>query len=289
VVILGHLCTHEGRQPDPSAVQKIKDWPKPLNLTQLQAFLGSVGYVCIWNLNYSVVARPLNHLLKKDVKFIFTIECEEAMIAIKIAIINSPALQPLSYESLLKVIVSVDSSNIAVGFILLQLGEDGKQYPAHFGSIAWNERESHYSQAKIELYGLFRALHALKIYIIGVQNLIVEMDASYIKGMVNHPDIHPAAVINHWIAAIKLFDFNLRHIPALKMPATDGLSHRVQADEDPEEESNGEQWLDHKLESYFIHEMNYLILGPRTGRNSKIKVQDPVCDRGRFSPSLTLH
>jgi hypothetical protein len=148
----------------------------------------------------------------------------------------------------------VDSSYIGVGFILLQLGDDGKRYPSRFGSITWSERESRYSQAKIELYGLFRALHSLKIYIIGVSNLAVEMDASYIKGMLNRPDIHPAAVLNRWIAAVKLFDFVLRHVPAEKMPGADGLSRRVRAEEDPEEESDAEQWLDNKLESYLAHE-----------------------------------
>ncbi|KAJ3990719.1 hypothetical protein F5050DRAFT_1582526, partial [Lentinula boryana] len=76
-----------------------------------------------------------------------------------------------------------------------------------------NERESRYSQAKIELYGLFRAFHAMKLYLIGVQKLIVEMDASYVKGMINNPDMHPNAAMNRWIAAIQLFDFELKHVP----------------------------------------------------------------------------
>ena len=37
--------------------------------------------------------------------------------------------------------MAVDSSVIGVGFILLQVGEDGKRYPNWFGSLAWNERE----------------------------------------------------------------------------------------------------------------------------------------------------
>src|SRR5882724_13431407 len=52
-----------------------------------------------------------------------------------------------------------------MGFILLQLGADNKCYPSHFGSITWNERESHYSQAKIEIYGLWRALQAYRLYV----------------------------------------------------------------------------------------------------------------------------
>jgi hypothetical protein len=50
--------------------------------------------------------------------------------------------------------------------------------------------------AKPELYSLFCALHAYRIYIIGVKNLIIEVDAKYLKGMLNNPDIHPNATIN---------------------------------------------------------------------------------------------
>jgi hypothetical protein len=42
------------------------------------------------------------------------------------------------------------------------------------------------------------------------------VDASYIKGMISNPDIQLNAAINHWIAAILLFDFKLVHIPADK-------------------------------------------------------------------------
>ena len=59
-----------------------------------------------------------------------------------------------------------------------------------------NEREARYSQPKLELYGLYRALRHIRLYIIGVKNLIVEVDTKYIKEMLNHPDLQPNAVIN---------------------------------------------------------------------------------------------
>ena len=52
------------------------------------------------------------------------------------------------------------------------------------------------SQPKLKLYGLYRALCHFRLYIIGVKNLIVEVDAKYIKEMLNHPDLQPNAVIN---------------------------------------------------------------------------------------------
>ena len=76
------------------------------------------------------------------------------MIRLKDEIIQSPALRRLDYKSSREVVLAVDTSVIAVGFILSQEGKDGKRYPNRFGSISLTSVESRYSQAKLELYGL---------------------------------------------------------------------------------------------------------------------------------------
>ena len=73
---------------------------------------------------------------------------------------------------------------------------------------------------------LFQALKATKVWIIGVQNLTIEVNAKYIKGMINNPDIQPNASMNQWIAAILLFNFKLQHVPGSKHARPDGLSWR---------------------------------------------------------------
>ena len=89
-----------------------------------------------------------------------------------------------------------------------------------------------------------RALRAFRVFIVGLKNLTVEVDAKYIKGMLNNPDIQPNATINRWIAAILTFDFKLVHVPAAKHTGADGLSRRRAAPEDGEEESDVEEWID---------------------------------------------
>ncbi|KIK28682.1 hypothetical protein PISMIDRAFT_7180 [Pisolithus microcarpus 441] len=59
----------------------------------------------------------------------------------------------------------------------MQEDEGSKRYPAHFGSITLNDHERRYSQAKLELFGLFWALHDVRLYIFGVRNLVIEVDA----------------------------------------------------------------------------------------------------------------
>ena len=170
------------------------------------------------------------------------------MKSLKNAIIHSPALISIDYTSDHPVYVGINSSSRGVGWILSQDCADSKRCPARFGSISWNEREARYSQPKLELYGLFRALCALQVHLIGIRNLVVEMDAQFIRGMLCNPDIQPNATINRWIAAILLFDFKLVHIPADKHHGPDGLSRREPAEgEEDEDASDPEEWIDHML------------------------------------------
>ena len=243
-VIVGHKCTMEGRLPDESRVQKIVDWPICKNLTEVRGFLGTLGTIRIFIKDFASLAKPLVNLTRKDVKFEFGEEQLMAMEKLKLCAQKCEAIKAISYQSDLEVTLAVDSSWMAVGFILSQQGTDGKRYPSRYGSLTWNETEQRYSQAKLELYGLFRALKAVKMYIIGVKNLVVEVDAKYIKGMINNPDIQPSATLNRWIAGILLFDFKLRHVSAKDHTPADGLSRRRRSPDDEDDDTDTEDWID---------------------------------------------
>ena len=60
------------------------------------------------------------------------------------------------------------------------------------------------------------------MFIVGVRNLIVEVDAWYIKGMLNNLDIAPLGSMNRWIVSILTFHFKLRHVPS-KVHGPDGF------------------------------------------------------------------
>jgi hypothetical protein len=244
--ILGHTCTYDGRIADPSRIQAIWDWPIPTNVSEVRAFLGTCGVLRIFIKDYTLVARPLIQLTKKDEPFEIGPAQLAAIANLKSAVANSPALLPIDYDSDRPVILAVDSCMNGVGFILLQVGKDKKRYPSRFGSIVFNDRESRYSQAKLELYGLFRALKHTQLFTIGVKKLVVEMDAKFIKGMLNSPALHPNDAINRWISAILLFDFDLVHVPAEKHTGADGLSRRPHAptDPDPDDPDELEDWID---------------------------------------------
>jgi hypothetical protein len=163
----------------------------------------------------------------------------------------------------MSVILSVDTSYIAVGYLLGQCDpEDSKKcYFVRFGSITLNDREARFSQPKLELYGLYRSLRTLRLHLIGVRNLIIEVDAKYIKGMLANPDIAPSASINRWILSILMFHFDLVHVPGA-FHGPDGLSRRKpQPGDKPEPSDDFDDWIDQ------VHGFMHMML-PTTSRIS---------------------
>jgi hypothetical protein len=227
IVAVGHRCTPQGRLPDPKYIDKISNWGPCKNVSEVRTFLGTIGICRMFILHFAKRANPLVMLTRKGVQFTFGEEQVAAQEDLKKALISSPALRPINYASDIPVILAVDTSFIAVGFYLCQEDENNarKRYFARFGSLALNDRERCFSQPKLELYGLFRALRAYKIFLVGVRNLIIEVDARYIRGMLNNPDIAPSASLNRWIVSILTFHFELRHVPG-KLHGPDGLSRR---------------------------------------------------------------
>jgi hypothetical protein len=154
-VILGHMCTPQGRLPDTQTVNKILKWPSLTTVKEVRGFLGLCGTVRIWIQNYSLIACPLTELVRKDEELTWDQCHQEAFDTLKQLITTASALKPIDYTINNLIVLSVDSSKIAVGFILSQEDENGRKRPARYGSIPMNERESRYSQPKLELYGLF--------------------------------------------------------------------------------------------------------------------------------------
>jgi hypothetical protein len=206
--------------------------------------------------NFAHRAHFLVILTRKDYPFIFGPEQITSQEDLKQALIESPALRPIDYDSPSPVILAVDTSHIAVGIHLCQcdLENPRKRYYARFSSITLNDRESRFSQPKLELYGLFRALRAQKIYLIGVRNLVIEVDASYIKGMLANPNLNPRSSINRWILSILTFHFTLIHVPG-SMHGPDGMSRRPwQPGDKPEPEDDFDDWIDNLYG--FMHMIN---------------------------------
>lgn len=248
ITVLGHRCIAEGCLPDTKHLKVIVKWGPCTDLSDVRSILGMIGVCRMFIKNFVHHAHHLIKLMHKDVPFEFSEEQVAVQEDLKQALLSSPALRPIDYTSGTPVILLVDTSYIAISYILAQCDPENPRscYYVHFGSITLNKHKAHFSQPKLELYGLYRMLLNLKVHLIGICNLIIEVNASSIKGMLTHPDINPSASMNRWILAILTFHFELVHVPGA-FHGPDGLLHQCpQPDDDPQEDDTSEckDWID---------------------------------------------
>ncbi|CCO35804.1 Retrotransposable element Tf2 155 kDa protein type 3 [Rhizoctonia solani AG-1 IB] len=135
VHLLGSVGMYQGRLPDQSKVSKIQNWPECQDTSEVQGFLGTCSVVQAWIRNYSAVAQPLTRLLKLDQPWQWELKEQDAMYLLKKLVSKAPCLAPLDCKTQLETTLAVDSSLIAVGFILYQPDKEGKQHPVRFGSV----------------------------------------------------------------------------------------------------------------------------------------------------------
>jgi hypothetical protein len=194
--------------------------------------------------DYAKKAMPLTKLTS-NVEWEWGDEQREAMEEIKEGIRKAPALRSINYDW--DIYLAVDTSYKAIGWFIYQIdpNDSTKKYYNYFGSITLNEREARFSQAKRELYGLKLALQSSYYLVYGSRRMTVETDASYIKGMLDHPSCGPNATINRWIEEIRKFHFGIIHVKGINH-GPDGVSRRPPGGyESPRPPDNPEDYVDY--------------------------------------------
>jgi hypothetical protein len=78
VPFLGHVISPEGIAVDPGKVRDVLDWKPPKSVHQVQSFLGLAGYYRRFIPNFSKISKPITELLKKDTKYVWSKDCDQA-------------------------------------------------------------------------------------------------------------------------------------------------------------------------------------------------------------------
>jgi hypothetical protein len=78
------MVIEEGKiSMDPGKLRGIRDWRVPTTVKQVRGFLGFGNFYRRFIRHFSELAKPLNNLLKKDQKFEWTNECQQAFDQLK--------------------------------------------------------------------------------------------------------------------------------------------------------------------------------------------------------------
>lgn len=251
VKLVGYVCDRHGRHPDVSKVIKILEWKVPTSKSEVRTFIGICVYYRQWVKGFATIAAPLYNLLRNEAIFVWGVAQAEAMAALQTALTSPPALLPIRYDGTAgRIVLGVDSSLDGWGAHLSQeeLDNPKHRHPARYESGIWNQRERAYDAGKRECRGVLKALKKVKSYVYGVP-FILEIDPKTLVAQLNKSAADlPGSVMSRWVAWIRLFDFEVHHVPGSKHTAADSLSRRPHTEADIRERAE-EQDIDEVIDA----------------------------------------
>ncbi|GBG79168.1 hypothetical protein CBR_g28884 [Chara braunii] len=225
VTILGFPCGAYGRRPDPTKTDKISQWPTPLRTTmEVRAFLGVVGFRRIFIKGFTKIAEPIRAMIREGGTMDWTEDREEATQTLKDILSSDQvtlAAPCFNHEVGRPFILETEGGPLAVGGVLIQRSEEGKERPIRFESRTLNSAERRYLQFKKEVLAIMHYLKTFQAYLFGRQ-FILRIDATnVVRTLKNYKPIDPT--VGRWIGFIWQFDYKVERIAGLRNRA-DGLS-----------------------------------------------------------------
>lgn len=216
---LGYTVSQEGIKPNPENVESVRNYPIPTNPKAVQRFLGLASYFRRFIPSFSLKAKPLYDLIKKDVKFKFGEQELIAFETLKEHLIQAPILA--IFSPLLETEIHCDASAKGLAGILMQKQKDGLFRPVRYLSKRTTEYESRLHSYELEMLAIVYTVQKLHVYLQGIKFKIVT-DCAAVKMAFHKKIMNPR--IERWIMEMSNYDYDIEHRSNTKMQHVDALS-----------------------------------------------------------------
>lgn len=217
VAFLGHVISKEGVSVDPAKMRAITEWPTPKSVSDIRSFLGLAGYYRRFVMDFSTISRPMTNLMKKECKFIWSSECEEAFQNLKNRLTSAPVLalpdEGQQYE------VYSDASKYGLGCVLMQ-----NRKVIAYASRQLKPYEVNYPTHDLELAAIVFALKIWRHYLYGVTCKIYT-DHKSLKYIFTQKELNMRQ--RRWLELIKDYDLDIQYHEGKANVVADALSRKT--------------------------------------------------------------
>ena len=238
---LGHRLDREGIRPLQDKLDAIRDAPRPVNQSQLQAYIGLLGYYRKFIPNLSKEIAPLTQLLKAeysstdqkgkhkgspsqpDPKFKWGSAQQQAFDKSKELLQGDQVLT--HYNPAQPLLLQTDASPYGLGAVISQIDPDGQERPISFASRSLTPSEKNYAQHEKEGLSIIFGLKKYHKYLYGRSFRIVT-DHKPLLGLFGEKPSSPmaSARVARWQMILAAYDYTIEYKEGKKHLNADGLS-----------------------------------------------------------------
>lgn len=139
ISFLGNVIKNNTVTIDQDRTVNVRRFPPPKTVRQVMQYLGMTGFFSKYIKDYASICEPLYKLKRKNVKFVWSPECQSAFETLKNCITNPPVLQLADFNK--PFVLMTDASNNAAGGCLMQENDKGDLLPIAYYSKKFTESE----------------------------------------------------------------------------------------------------------------------------------------------------
>ncbi|VDD83186.1 unnamed protein product [Mesocestoides corti] len=171
VKYLGFIFDATGQHPDPENIHAIQQIPSPKDVPSLRSFLELISYYSAFLPSMNNVRPPLNHMLGKDVPWVWSDDCETAFCQLK-SMLSSDLLLT-HYKPRLPIVVAADASAKGIGAVIVHVFPDGTEKAIMHASRSLTATEQRYGKIEKEALALVFAVRRFHKFIYGRRSTLL--------------------------------------------------------------------------------------------------------------------
>ncbi|UYV60687.1 hypothetical protein LAZ67_1001896 [Cordylochernes scorpioides] len=207
--------------PSTQNIEKIHATKQPHNRKTLRSFLKAVNAYKEFIPDHARLRTPLVNLLKKDVVWVWSDECQKAFTNLKESLTTNPTLH--LYQEGLPCQVYCNTSTFSITGVLKQVYPDGKTYTVQHFSRSLRSHERNYSDLELQCLAIVESVDNFRTCLMGRKFTIFS----------DHPALQwlkeikaPSGRLFRWRLRLSRYEYEVRSINGVQQYET-GVGTRI--------------------------------------------------------------